>query len=72
MRLGIRIFLVYFLFVGLTGYFILNTVREQVRRMISGTRPPRVVMRFGYGHPVAGTPRRAPTDLLVPAPSAVC
>lgn len=31
MRLGIRIFLVYFLFVGLTGYFILNTVREQVR-----------------------------------------
>ncbi|MDD0977704.1 two-component system sensor histidine kinase CreC [Pseudomonas fontis] len=31
MRLGIRIFLVYFLFVGLTGYFILSTVREQVR-----------------------------------------
>ncbi|MFK8331442.1 two-component system sensor histidine kinase CreC [Pseudomonas sp. BJa5] len=31
MRLGMRIFLVYFLFVGLTGYFILNTVREQIR-----------------------------------------
>ncbi|MFD2640507.1 two-component system sensor histidine kinase CreC [Pseudomonas japonica] len=31
MRLGIRIFLVYFLFVGLTAYFVLNTVREQVR-----------------------------------------
>ncbi|RWU23623.1 two-component system sensor histidine kinase CreC [Pseudomonas alkylphenolica] len=31
MRLGIRIFLVYFLFVGLTGYFVLNTVREQIR-----------------------------------------
>ncbi|PJY93342.1 two-component system sensor histidine kinase CreC [Pseudomonas donghuensis] len=31
MRLGIRIFLVYFLFVGLTGYFILSTVREQIR-----------------------------------------
>ncbi|MFQ6573646.1 two-component system sensor histidine kinase CreC [Pseudomonas sp. UM16] len=31
MRLGIRIFLVYFLFVGLTGFFILSTVREQIR-----------------------------------------
>ncbi|WP_442111667.1 two-component system sensor histidine kinase CreC [Pseudomonas sp. NUPR-001] len=31
MRLGIRIFLVYFLFVGLTGYFILSTVREEIR-----------------------------------------
>jgi two-component system sensor histidine kinase CreC len=31
MRLGMRIFLVYFLFVGLTGYFILSTVREQIR-----------------------------------------
>ena len=50
----------------------LPDVREQVRRMISGTRPPRVVLRFGYGQPVAGTPRRAPTDLLVPAPSSVC
>ncbi|PWB30353.1 two-component system sensor histidine kinase CreC [Pseudomonas sp. SDI] len=31
MRLGIRIFLVYFLFVGLTAFFILSTVREEVR-----------------------------------------
>ncbi|TDF80051.1 two-component system sensor histidine kinase CreC [Pseudomonas sp. H9] len=31
MRLGIRIFLVYFLFVGLTGYFILSSVREEIR-----------------------------------------
>lgn len=31
MRLGIRIFLVYFLFVGLSGYFLLNTVREEIR-----------------------------------------
>ncbi|OAI88401.1 two-component system sensor histidine kinase CreC [Pseudomonas putida] len=31
MRLGTRIFLVYFLFVGLTAWFVLNTVREQVR-----------------------------------------
>ncbi len=31
MRLGIRIFLVYFLFVGLIGFFILSTVREEIR-----------------------------------------
>lgn len=34
MRLGIRIFLVYFLFVGLAGYFLLNTVREQIRPVV--------------------------------------
>ena len=34
MRLGIRIFLVYFLFVGLAGYFLLNTVREQIRQVV--------------------------------------
>lgn len=31
MSLSIRIFLVYFLFVGLTGYFVLNTVMEEIR-----------------------------------------
>ena len=31
MPLGIRIFLVYFLFVGLTGYFVLSTVMEEIR-----------------------------------------
>ena len=31
MPLGIRIFLVYFLFVGLTGYFVLNTVMKEIR-----------------------------------------
>jgi two-component system sensor histidine kinase CreC len=31
MRLGIRIFLVYALFIGLTGYFVLNTVVKEVR-----------------------------------------
>ncbi|MBF8758302.1 two-component system sensor histidine kinase CreC [Pseudomonas guariconensis] len=34
MRLGIRIFLVYFLFVGLSGYFLLSTVREQIRPVV--------------------------------------
>ena len=31
MPLGVRIFLVYFLFVGLTGYFVLSTVMDEVR-----------------------------------------
>ncbi|WP_016704094.1 two-component system sensor histidine kinase CreC [Pseudomonas chlororaphis] len=31
MPLGIRIFLVYVLFVGLTGYFVLSTVMEEIR-----------------------------------------
>lgn len=31
MPLGVRIFLVYFLFVGLTGYFVLSTVMEEIR-----------------------------------------
>ncbi len=31
MALGIRIFLVYVLFIGLTGYFVLSTVMEEIR-----------------------------------------
>ncbi|AKA83068.1 two-component system sensor histidine kinase CreC [Pseudomonas synxantha] len=31
MRLGLRIFLVYALFIGLTGYFVLNTVMKEIR-----------------------------------------
>ncbi|WPN29712.1 two-component system sensor histidine kinase CreC [Pseudomonas sp. P5_109] len=31
MSLGIRIFLVYALFIGLTGYFVLNTVVQEIR-----------------------------------------
>ncbi|UZE11509.1 two-component system sensor histidine kinase CreC [Pseudomonas sp. B21-053] len=31
MALGIRIFLVYVLFIGLTGYFVLNTVMQEIR-----------------------------------------
>lgn len=31
MPLGVRIFLVYFLFVGLAGWFVLNTVVEEIR-----------------------------------------
>jgi len=31
MPLGVRIFLVYALFIGLTGYFVLNTVMQEIR-----------------------------------------
>ncbi|MBI2381575.1 MAG: two-component system sensor histidine kinase CreC [Gammaproteobacteria bacterium] len=31
MNLGVRIFLIYFLFVGLTGYFVLSTVMEEIK-----------------------------------------
>ncbi|RIJ11035.1 two-component system sensor histidine kinase CreC [Pseudomonas sp. 91RF] len=31
MSLGLRIFLVYVLFIGFTGYFVLNTVMEEIR-----------------------------------------
>ena len=31
MRLGLRIFLVYALFIGLTGYFVLSTVMQEIR-----------------------------------------
>ncbi|GAA1880607.1 hypothetical protein GCM10009836_72370 [Pseudonocardia ailaonensis] len=39
-------------------------VRETLRRLLQGARPPQVVMRIGYGLPVAGTPRRPTEDLL--------
>ncbi len=39
MPLGVRIFLVYFLFVGLTGYFVLSTVMDEVRPACAS--PPR-------------------------------
>lgn len=31
MPLGVRIFLVYFLFVGLAGWFVLSTVMDEIR-----------------------------------------
>lgn len=31
MRLGLRIFLAYFLFIGLSGYFVLSTVMDEIR-----------------------------------------
>ncbi|MCE3553156.1 nitroreductase [Pseudonocardia sp. RS11V-5] len=40
-------------------------IREQMRRLISGTRPPQAVLRIGHGWPVPATPRRQVRDLLV-------
>ena len=32
------------------------TAREELRRPVSGTRPPPAVLRIGRGHPVPATP----------------
>jgi nitroreductase len=40
--------------------------REELRRIVGGTRPPQAVLRIGRGWPVAATPRRAVADLLCP------
>ena len=54
---------------GLAASFLSHVVevaatREELRRLIGGTRPPQAVLRIGYGWPVIETPRRAPGDLL--------
>ena len=41
--------------------------REELRRIVGGTRPPQAVLRIGRGWPVAATPRRAVADLLRPS-----
>jgi hypothetical protein len=43
-------------------------IREELRRLIGGTRPPQAVLRIGYGWPVAETPRRTTRELLEPGP----
>jgi nitroreductase len=42
-------------------------IRERMRQLISGTRPPQVVLRIGHGWPVTGTPRRQLSELLLDA-----
>ncbi|ALL78672.1 nitroreductase [Pseudonocardia sp. EC080610-09] len=42
-------------------------VRERVRRLLGGTRPPQVVLRLGHGVPVPATPRRRPEQVVEPA-----
>jgi hypothetical protein len=43
--------------------------REELRRLINGTRPPQAVLRIGRGWPVVATPRRAVADLIMTEPA---
>jgi hypothetical protein len=56
---------------GLATSFLSQVVevpqtRDELRRLIGGTRPPQAVLRIGYGWPVVTTPRREIADLLMP------
>jgi hypothetical protein len=46
------------------------TAREELRRLISGTRPPLAVLRIGRG-PGAGHPRRDVAGLVIPDPAEI-
>jgi Nitroreductase family len=55
--------------IGLAVSFLSQVVevprtREELRRIVGGTRPPQAVLRLGRGWPVAATPRRSVADLL--------
>lgn len=47
-----------------------DRAREELRRLINGTRTPQAVLRIGYGWPVPTTPRRRVADLLIREPTA--
>jgi nitroreductase len=54
---------------GLATSFLSQVVevprtREELRRLIGGTRPPQAVLRIGHGWPIAATPRRPALDML--------
>ena len=54
---------------GLAVSFLSHVVevpqtREELRRLVGGTRPPQAVLRIGRGWPVPATPRRDVADLL--------
>jgi hypothetical protein len=56
---------------GLATSFLSHVVevpqaREELRRLVSGTRPPQAVLRVGRGWPVPPTGRRDPADLIAP------
>jgi hypothetical protein len=56
---------------GLATSFLSHVVevpqaREELRRLVSGTRPPQAVLRVGRGWPVPLTGRRDPADLIAP------
>lgn len=41
-------------------------IREELRRLVGGARPPQAALRVGYAWPVDATPRRDDGDLLEP------
>src|SRR3990167_4018990 len=53
MPLGIRIFLVYFLFVGLAGWFVLSTVMDEIRPGVRQSRLPELLKAYGQRQPRA-------------------
>ena len=59
MPLGIRIFLVYVLFIGLTGYFVLSTVMEEIR---PGVRQSTEETLVDTANPVSYTHLTLPTQ----------
>jgi hypothetical protein len=55
---------------GLAVSFLSHVVeapdtREELRRLIGGTRPPHAVLHIGHGRPVPTPPRRGVDDLLM-------
>jgi nitroreductase len=55
---------------GLSASFLsqpieVRTVRDELRRALGGSLVPQTVLRFGFGTPVAVTPRRTVADLLI-------
>jgi hypothetical protein len=59
---------------GLAASFLSQVVevpefREELRRLIGGSLPPQAVLRIGRGWPIAATPRRAVTEVLMSEPA---
>jgi nitroreductase len=48
-----------------------TAAREELRRLVSSTRPPLAVLRIGRGYPVPATPRRDLADLVIPDPAEI-
>jgi len=58
---------------GLSASFLSQPIevaeqRRRLRRLLSDGRYPQAVLRLGFGAPVAKTPRRDATELLLPEP----
>ena len=69
MPLGIRIFLVYVLFIGLTGYFVLNTVMEEIRPGVRQSTEETLVDTANLMAEILRDDFKAGTCLLYTSPS---